>query len=246
MRQLKITTPDQVAFHLVVAGLACRAAAWLQDQAIIFAIRLALFVVFVFAELLADGALRVYVALFMVIDVVYFIYYEWARNGETPGKRRFRLRVISLAGGRLSFRDVLIRNVIRMLDSLPMFMLVGGVSAFFDPLGRRLGDLAAGTMVIRERDGALSLPPTDRDRPNSYRDNPACRRRILSRARKEDRDLAIELMWRRDKLSPEAREAIFSRLAAEFRTRFGLPEDGVLSDEQTVMDVLLLLVEGDA
>lgn len=242
MRQLEITTPDQVVFHLNSAGLATRAAAWFVDQSILVAVKIGAVLALVqFGYFI----LAVVVPLLLLLDSAYYLYFEWKKSGQTPGKKYMGLRVATITGARLSFQDVLLRNILRIVDSLPMFMLTGGVCAFFDPLGRRLGDLAAGTMVVKERVRAFSLPPADRDRPNSYRENSACRRRILARASKEDRDLSLELMWRREELRPEARELLFDTVAKDFRQRFVLPEDANLSDEQTVMDVALLLAEQD-
>lgn len=243
MRQLEITTSDQVTFHLVAAGLPTRTAAWLVDQAFLTVIRLALLLVLSAIGMAMD---RMGVTLIMVLDLIYFTYYEWLHEGRTPGKQRFRLRVVSSDGARLTPQAVVVRNIVRLLDLLPLMMLTGGIAAFFDPLGRRLGDLAAGTMVIRERAAAFSLPPADRDRPNTFQENPGCRRRILSRANRDDRDLAVELMWRREELDPEARRELFRRLAGEFTRRFSLPEEAGLSDEQIVLDVALILMERDA
>lgn len=242
MRQLKITTPDQVVFRLDAAGLATRAAAWLVDQALLLGLKVALVFSLVFA---GSFALSLALPLLAFLDSAYFIYFEWKRAGQTPGKKSFGLRVVTVTGARLSFQDVLIRNILRIVDGLPLLMLTGGLTAFWEPLGRRLGDLAAGTLVVRERSGVFILPPADRARPNSFRENAACRRRILTRAGREDRDLALELMWRRDGLVAEAREALFGKVAGEFRRRFSLPEDDSLSDEQTVMDVAMLLAERD-
>lgn len=242
MRQLEITTPDQVVFHLTSAGLATRATAWLIDQAILVAVKIG--IVISMAQL-GYFVLSVVVPLLLLLDSAYYLYYEWRRVGQTPGKKYMGLRVATITGARLSFQDVLLRNIIRIVDGLPLFMLTGTVCSFIDPLGRRLGDLAAGTMVVRERVRSFTPPPADRDRPNSLKENPPCRRRILARASKEDRDLALELMWRREELLPEVREVLFGKTAREFRERFSLPDDDSLSDEQTVMDVALLLAEQD-
>lgn len=242
MRQLEITTSDQVTFHLVAAGLGTRAAAWLVDQALLILIRIAMLVALSLTPILN---VEVVVPLFLMLDLLYFTWYEWKMNGQTPGKSRYRLRVVSIDGGSLSFQAVFIRNVVRMLDSLPQLMLVGGATAWFDPLGRRLGDLAAGTMVVREGAGSFSPPPADRDRPNTFHEDPACRRRIMARATREDRDLAVELMWRRDALEPGARHELFHHLAGDFLSRFSLPEVAGLSEEQIVMDVALILADRD-
>ena len=242
MRQLKIVTPDQVVFHLTAAGLSTRAAAWALDQIILMAARIGLLLAMAWVDMFL---VQFIIPLLIILDTLYFVFLEWRMGGQTFGKQRLGIRVVAVNGARLTFQDVLIRNVIRIVDNLVPFMLVGGVASFSDSLGRRLGDLAAGTMVIRDKTAAFMPPQADRDRPNSYRDDPGCRRRIQARATKEDRDLAIELMWRRDELQPEAREMLFARLSGEFRRRFNLPEDDNLSNEQSVMDVALLLAERD-
>lgn len=242
VRQLEIVTPDQVVFHLTAAGLATRAYAWFLDQAILLGLKIAAVVAVAF---MGSFIFAVIVPLLLFLDSAYYLLFEWSRNGQTPGKKIAGIRVVAVSGARLSFQDVLLRNIVRIADGLPVFMVAGGVCAFLDPLGRRLGDLAAGTMVVHERGDAFTPPPVDRERPNSYRDNAGCRRRILARAGKEDRDLALELMWRREELRPEVREQLFGVLAADFRECFSLPDDVTLSDEQTVMDVALLLAERD-
>lgn len=242
MRQLEITTPDQVVFHLTASGLATRAAAWFLDQLILAVVKTGL--VFGVSSM-GFFALSVVIPLLLLLDTAYYIFFEWKRGGQTPGKKHYGIRVATVSGARLSFQDVFLRNVIRIVDNLPLFMVVGGFCAFLDPLGRRLGDLASGTLVVRARSGDYTPPPADRDRPNSLRENSGCRRRILARASKQDRDVALELMWRREELRPEARESLFGAVAENFRRRFNLPEDENLSDEQTVMDVALLLAERD-
>lgn len=242
MRQLRVVTTEQVSFRLTAAGLGARALAWLVDQAILLALRIALVYILIQIGVLSGA---VAVSLFFVTDTAYFLYYEWRLGGQTPGKRALKLRVVSTSGASLSFQDVFIRNALRLVDNLPMLMVAGGVAAFLDPLGRRLGDLAAGTMVVREKVRDFQLPPADRDRPNSYKSDAACRRRILARATREDRDLALELMWRKDELRHEVREELFGKLSGEFRKRFSLPADASLTDEQSVMDVALLLCERD-
>lgn len=242
MRQLKITTAGQAVFHLRAAGLATRAAAWLCDQAILLAVRLA--ALYAFAQAGAAGV-KYILPLFVLLELAYYLYFEQTGNGQTPGKRRFRLRVVRSDGDRLDFQAVLLRNVVRIVDTMPLLMVAGGLCSWLEPLGRRLGDLAAGTMVVRERDSGFVLPPADRDRPNTFQETPALRRRILARASREERDLAIDLMWRRDGLRPETREELFRLLADMFRRRFSLPEDDSLSDEQMVMGVAMVLVKSN-
>lgn len=239
MRELRIVTSDLVTFRVKPAGLATRAAAWFMDQIILMLVRIALI-----TSMIGYSALLTMAAM-LLAEVAYFTVFELIWAGQTPGKRRFGLRVATTNGARLSRAEVALRNFVRAADSLPAFMLLGGLVALFNPLGRRLGDLAAGTLVIVEGPAAIDLPPADRNRPNTYRDDHACRRRILARATREDRDLAVETMWRRDELEGRAREELFRRLAAVFSKRFALPEDHGLSDEQKVLNVALILADRD-
>ncbi|MCC8190227.1 MAG: RDD family protein [Planctomycetes bacterium] len=240
MRQLKITTPDHVVFHRPVAGLSTRAAAWFLDQGLLAVVKVGLLVVCSWFGSLGLGVL---LPLILLLDGAYFSYFEWRRQGQTPGKRALRLRVATVTGARLTGYEAVLRNVLRLVDNLPVLMLAGGVVAFFDPLGRRLGDLAAGTVVIREKANGTAPPAVEKTRPNTLQENAACRRRILARATRDDRDIAFDLMWRRDALRPESREELFALVAAAFRQRFSLPENDALSDEQLVLDVALILAD---
>ena len=81
----------------------------------------------------------------------YFVFFEVIWHGQTPGKRWVGLRVIKEGGYPLGFVDSVIRNVVRLADFLPAYYMLGAIVMFIDPRSRRLGDLAAGTLVVRER-----------------------------------------------------------------------------------------------
>ena len=83
----------------------------------------------------------------MVLGVVYFTVAE-AMFGTTPGKRWMHLKVVRADGAPLTVRDVLVRNVLKPVDFLPIFYLLGGVFVILTPSAQRLGDLAAGTTVV--------------------------------------------------------------------------------------------------
>jgi uncharacterized RDD family membrane protein YckC len=86
-----------------------------------------------------------------LIVVLYDIYFELSWNGQTPGKRIAGIRVIREGGAALDFRSACIRNVLKIADWLPSFFLLGGTLVLLTARRQRLGDLAAGTIVIRER-----------------------------------------------------------------------------------------------
>jgi hypothetical protein len=112
-----------------------------------------------------------------------------------------------------------------------------------DQWHRRLGDLGADTIIIR--DTRRSLPQAlagEKTRVNTFQTNAALRNRILTRITREERDLIMDLALRRDQIEPAIREQLFSQAATHFRARFALPEDlDYLSDEQTVLNLALVI-----
>ncbi len=91
---------------------------------------------------------------------LYFLYHpvlEMISRGQSPGKRIVGLRVVDRAGGAPGRRRILIRNALRLIDSLPIFYAVGLVSCFVTADGVRLGDLAAGTVLVH----AAAVPAAD-------------------------------------------------------------------------------------
>jgi hypothetical protein len=87
----------------------------------------------------------------------YYIFFEMTWNGQSPGKRLAKLRVICVDGRPVTLAESLIRNLVRLVDFLPGFYGVGVVTMFIQPQSRRLGDLAAGTLVVHDQGKTLSL-----------------------------------------------------------------------------------------
>jgi uncharacterized RDD family membrane protein YckC len=109
------------------------------------------------------AAARIAVLVFLIILIFIFvlgfdIYYEVRHSGQTPGKKHAGIRVIREGGAPLDFRSSCIRNVLAAADFLPGFYLLGGLLILLTGRHQRLGDLAAGTIVIRER---VIAPPAD-------------------------------------------------------------------------------------
>lgn len=234
-----ITTPELVTFHRRPAELPTRAVAWILDQLIIMVLRIATAIsLFQFGEI---GFALLFIVL-LLIDFGYFTLLEWKYAGQTLGKRMMKIRVASVSGARLEPGDILLRNLLRPIDSLPLTMVLGGVIAWLHPHRRRLGDLAAGTLVIR--DAQAQIPDAVFDsagRINTFQADPTVRSRILARVSLEERDLLMDMAQRRDQLDPLPREKLFADAAAYFRDRLALPESDHLTDEQTVLNVALVL-----
>ena len=244
MLRYRLTTPEQVCFSYQLAGLFTRAIAYLIDAAIMVA--------FIIGSVLvcaaAPGVFGIVLILLIIFATFlgYFILFETLWSGQTPGKRAMNIRVMDASGGKLSMANVAIRNLIRMVDMLPMLMFLGGVVAFMDPHHRRLGDMAANTIVVRDRKTGLPKSVVRREaRHNSFRADPALRSRIIARIGRAERDLIIDLTLRRDQLDTPVRERMFADMAAHCRKVLGM-DDGsdFLSDEQTVLNIALILQDG--
>jgi uncharacterized RDD family membrane protein YckC len=156
---LTISTPEQVAFHYELAGIGTRFVAALIDYLIIVTALLLLTCAMSFLRIGAIGAggesgtylvLALMVLIFFVVFWGYFMLFETLWSGQTPGKRAGRLRVIRRDGQPVGASEVLIRNLVRIVDFLPGFYGIGLVVMFIDKEARRLGDMAAGTIVVRE------------------------------------------------------------------------------------------------
>ena len=240
MARYRIVTPEQVVFHYQTAGFVSRAMAWLLDQLFILTLRVT--AVYAFSKG-GDLGYTAMILMFFILDFFYFTLFELYWAGQTPGKRYFGIRVIAAGGGKLGFNETFMRNLVRIVDNIPMAMTVGGIVALLDPYGRRLGDMAADTLVAV--DSARPLPSealVAAGRVNTFQEDPVIRNRILSRATREERDLIFDLTVRRDELDPDAREDLFRRAGAMIRDRYNLPADiEHLSDEQATLNVALTL-----
>jgi uncharacterized RDD family membrane protein YckC len=151
--RLEVETPDHVVLRYDLAGAGNRGFAAVVDFAI------ASLIVFAALMLLSSvspenvnsffvlGGVAVIVTLVLIWS--YFILLEWLWNGQTIGKRIYKLRVINEDGSPAQFTAVLIRNLLRLVDFLPAFYGLGVLVIVLSPKSQRLGDLAAGTYVVR-------------------------------------------------------------------------------------------------
>lgn len=236
-----ITTPEQVEFKYQISGLASRSLAWIIDQIFLMLLRIGIVYAAGPATFLL-GAAPIILLIFLV-DFGYFLLFELLKSGQTPGKQLLAIRVISADGSKLSFSDILVRNLIRPLDTLPFGMLIGGIVSLFDPESRRIGDMAAGTVVVTNPVKAIPEAYTAKiTRDNSFQEDSALRTRINSRATREERDILLDLMLRRDEFAVAVREELFEKMAKYIRAKYSIPDTfKELSDEQTCINAALIL-----
>jgi uncharacterized RDD family membrane protein YckC len=160
--QLSIDTPEQVALEFPLAGVGSRFLAVSIDMLIqgaaAFLVVLAVSGTWTLLRPSGGGAwffAVVIIALFLVF-YGYFAAFEAFWHGQTPGKRLVGLRVLSVSGRPVRVEEALLRNVLRVIDQLPGVYAIGIVSMLVSARSQRLGDLAAGTVVVHEKQ--LSAP----------------------------------------------------------------------------------------
>jgi uncharacterized RDD family membrane protein YckC len=153
---IDVETPERVRFSFRLAGPAQRAAAYLIDVLVRAAVLMALWMIAgAFGLVSDDGAMGVgmgigLLAMFLV-EWGYYVACERWMNGASIGKKVLHLRVVRSDGLPIGFAESLLRNLLRAADFLPFGYAIGVLVAAVDPRFRRLGDLAAGTMVVVER-----------------------------------------------------------------------------------------------
>jgi uncharacterized RDD family membrane protein YckC len=152
--ELVVSTPERVSFEYRVGGLATRGIAQLLDLTILsFVLGALLFVAFAIGDLGAEslGYLAAVIGSFVVV-FGYFWACEAFWSGQTLGKKVFRLRAVGDRGEPMTFIQAGIRNIVRIVDFLPYGYGLGLVVLFVNGRGKRLGDLAAGTIVVKDSD----------------------------------------------------------------------------------------------
>lgn len=162
--RVTISTPEGVDVDLALAGVGSRFIAALIDTAIKVAVLIGFFI-FLFggAALLGGGdvnsiAAAVYAIVAFLVIFGYDVGFETLSSGRTPGKRWTGLRVVRTGGRPVGFVASAIRNIVRIVDFLPSLYLIGIISTIATRMNQRLGDLAAGTVVVRERSVSFAAP----------------------------------------------------------------------------------------
>ncbi|WP_031323722.1 RDD family protein [Stutzerimonas stutzeri] len=158
--RLRVETPEGIDLLLRPAGLVPRALAFAVDLAIRGAILLALFTTF---GLLGKFGIGLGALLLFLVQWWYMVLFEVLNQGRTPGKYWLGLRVVHDDGTPVGWASSLTRNLLRFVDLLPFGYFLGALSCLGHPMFKRLGDIAAGTLVVyRETPAARpTLPPAE-------------------------------------------------------------------------------------
>lgn len=212
---LTIDTPENILLDAEIAGFGSRCVAALIDYAIIVIMMLGAAFLFRNAVsplaagedgdgLTPDAILGIYILVQFAIISFYHLFFELIWNGQTPGKRRVGIRVVGANGLPVTATGVIIRNIVRLFDFLPVFYAVGLVVLFGSKTTQRLGDLAARTVVIYERKG-LALETVREDLYVTYlylrRTEPLPPYLQIEALTHEDRRIVVDFLQRRTSLN---------------------------------------------
>ncbi|MGH7538788.1 MAG: RDD family protein, partial [Gemmatimonadales bacterium] len=219
-RQHGVETPEHVVLSFELAGLGSRAAAAVIDLFLLsgaYFVLTILFAVGAFTDAWLSTLGRWGTAILVLVGSLgFFIYYalfEALWDGRTPGKRSLGIRVVLDTGRPVTANAATVRNLVRLIDFLvPLGPLPGAVLVFAHPANKRLGDLAAGTIVVRDRVSAWGLTPA------SPPPAPPGEALELGPPELSDQEFALldRFLARADELAAGAR----NRLAAELVRRF--------------------------
>lgn len=240
-RQL-LHSPEQVALHLPLAGPTSRMLAYAIDLFVIVVVEISALVLLLASAPLAEwfgrkvdelqgelaggtpaegSALLTLLAAFVLVQFVvewgYFLFFELAMGGRSLGKRALGLRVLRDGGRPVGLRESLVRNALRLADMLPANYLVGLVSMVVSPEGKRLGDIAAGTVVVRL--DRVARPPElpEVDEASGFRFDHA----HLARFGSPERALLRQTLRRLDEFAPDAAAQALELAVETLRARLG-------------------------
>src|ERR1035438_8572484 len=240
--QLSIATPELVDIEFPLAGIGSRFVALLIDYLIWFAAILVLSILasflspgsLAFARIPEQWAVAVVIFLFFLLNWGYFTLFEAFWNGQTPGKRIARIRVIQRSGRGIGLFESMARNLIRYVDQFPFFYAVGVIAIFSPRQHQRLGDLAAGTLVVRDRVEEAPLWGESRARtftaPSFARSAPAPEPHDayslpttgIAKLSSTDLEVLEGFFARRLDMSLETRHMLAERIAAAIQSKSGM------------------------
>ena len=241
-----VFTPERVSLRYDVAGIGSRAAAALIDTTIQAVAGLAVVILNVFVGVMGfrfGGAwdsdwgdvimliLGALAGFFLLWG--YYILFEILWSGQTPGKRALGIRVIRENGYPLRPADAVVRNLIRIVDAPPLGAVVGSLVMLCNDRAKRIGDFAAGTIVVREgkRQRLDQLPqlqtaPSVSATPGVIAPTAApnaAAAPVMPSLNAEDATLVRDFLVRRAEMYPDARDALALRLAGHLSRRYGYP-----------------------
>jgi len=227
---LQIDTPENVVFGYKVAGIGSRFMAALVDSLLIAILEVLVYLLMllVITKFMEAQWTSWLIAIYSLIAFLFlwgfYIFFELLWNGQSPGKRWVGLRVVRTDGMPITLVESLVRNLIRLLDFMPIAYGVGVVTMFINSQSRRLGDLAAGTLVVYDhlKDDMPLLPVPEASLPLNWRNAQPPADLPVSRLTNQDILLAEEYFRRREGIVHNDMLAV--QIAASLYKKMGIAD----------------------
>jgi uncharacterized RDD family membrane protein YckC len=249
----EVLTPENVPFSYRVAGMGSRFLAWLADFGFIVILAAVGLLLSLVLENANPGIMVAFILVWLFILVWgYFLFFEWLWIGQTPGKRAVGIRVIQMRGTSMTFFQAAVRNLLRVVDALPLlspfplFYGLGFIVAACNREHRRLGDLAAGTLVVhveRKPRPMHGLPGRDTEADRLQR---ALLRQRLAQLDRQQKQTLLDLCLRRDQLRVRERARLFHAMVEYFKTRLEMAPRQYQSDEKFILELASVLSSDSA
>lgn len=253
-RTVEVATGESVAFRYELAGLGSRCFALAIDNAIQVTLALPIVLLFLWATSsfgrntahlhpawLAKLARTIDASLVGILIFLafawffgYFVIFEWLWEGRTPGKRALGLRVVRDGGFPLDFMAAVIRNLIRIVEVALGYYAVSAICALLSPQNRRLGDIVAGTIVVRGAHDEAGGRPHRPERVHGA---------LAADLSDGERELVQLYAARRNSLTARARDRLAAQIAATVRPKLAASVD-YLNDDYLLMFLAENVLEG--
>jgi uncharacterized RDD family membrane protein YckC len=229
-RKITIITPENVRIDYEIAGIASRCIAAFVDHLLQLGLLGVLYAMrylagkYIEIPVVSWGVAIIGIAAF-VINYGYYLYFETVWNGQTPGKRFSRTRTVREGGVPIDLSCAALRNLIRVVDFLPVLYILGGITVLISSCNKRLGDYAAGTLVVKERTewmGNLNTEGTQNVQPAPESEYV----RNIELVSSEDFATISRFLDRQVELEKDIREQLAARIAAPIIAKLGIEDDG--------------------
>jgi uncharacterized RDD family membrane protein YckC len=245
----EIVSTEKVPFRFRVAGLGSRFLAWLVDALALLGLFFAGILVSSVLAMRREGlGMAMMAAWGFVLTWGYFLLFEWLWHGQTPGKRLLGIRAIQWDGTEINFVQAAVRTVLRFADALPLPLpvlcgFVGFAAAACNRENRRLGDLAAGTLVVHVERGQKPIRALQDASAAADRARLTLWRQRLAQLDREQKQTLLDLCLRRDQLRVGERARLFQAAAGFFQSRLDLAPEAYESPEKFVLQLAAVLGE---
>jgi uncharacterized RDD family membrane protein YckC len=244
-QEISVSTPESMEFSHEPAGIGSRFVASIIDT--ILQVAMILGVAFVLglwssplnsiSSVSTAWAAAAMVFLMFLIFWGYHIFFEMLWNGQTPGKRAAGIRILKDGGYPIGFLDSVIRNLLRPIDFLPFFYGIGAIVAFCSSKCKRVGDFAAGTVVVKER--RIEIPHSLRPPTITFQEDIAIDGQRLTNVYKlseAEFDVVRQFMIRRHTIQKSARSALARKIAKPLVRKLGLRSELIDGREEEFLE----------